>query len=314
MAKRDPSTVGFTLVELVVCVAIIAILLSLTLVGLQSARESSRRTQCQSNLRQMGIALQNYASAKQYFPRAFPSWLAELAPYMEMEFLDPKEEGLVDYPMVICPSDSTEQIPYGNTFYKLRNKQNYSACVGFHFLASGNFDGAFSFDIATFDGNRVGPKDIVDGTSNTAMVSEIVRSGIEKKRNNVMWNLPHDAFGFGQLVQFQELCQKIPLTNPGDYGWLGGHDKGSFWQNYENGGVMMTLYNHALPPNCPSCLNGTNIARAIAPPSSEHRGGGVNLLSCDGHISHISREIDPDVWRYLGSRNDRSSWKRPLNC
>ena len=64
---------GFTLVELLVVIAIIGILVALLLPAIQAAREAARRAQCQSNLKNIGLALQNYHSARKRFPIGFVS-------------------------------------------------------------------------------------------------------------------------------------------------------------------------------------------------------------------------------------------------
>jgi prepilin-type N-terminal cleavage/methylation domain-containing protein/prepilin-type processing-associated H-X9-DG protein len=95
-SNRRLARQGFTLVELLVVMTIIGMLVSLLLPAVQSAREAARRTQCQNNLSQIGLALLNYESAIQCFPpgglinaskQYGHSWWVRIMPYVEEDYV-----------------------------------------------------------------------------------------------------------------------------------------------------------------------------------------------------------------------------------
>ena len=119
--QRSRSHHAFTLVELLVVIAIIGVLVSMLLPAVQMVREAARRTSCQNNLRQLGIAVINYETTRNQYPPAraadqFLTWPFYLMPYMELNNLADQLDGKKRYvdqdpemlnrqvPNWICPS------------------------------------------------------------------------------------------------------------------------------------------------------------------------------------------------------------------
>jgi prepilin-type N-terminal cleavage/methylation domain-containing protein/prepilin-type processing-associated H-X9-DG protein len=106
--RADAGRPGFTLIELLVVIAIIAVLLGLLLPAVQAVREAAARGQCQNNLHQLAVAVQDFHDANQFFPpyfgvfppygaseypdwpvenktKMYGGWFAHLLPYVEQD-------------------------------------------------------------------------------------------------------------------------------------------------------------------------------------------------------------------------------------
>jgi prepilin-type N-terminal cleavage/methylation domain-containing protein len=90
--NRLPARSGFSLVELLVVMAIIAILAALLLPAVQSVREAANRTSCANNLKQIGLAMQMYVNDKGALPpsrleNGGATWAVLILPYLEQHDL-----------------------------------------------------------------------------------------------------------------------------------------------------------------------------------------------------------------------------------
>jgi prepilin-type N-terminal cleavage/methylation domain-containing protein len=263
---------GFTLIELLVVIAIIAVLIALLLPAVQAAREAARRAQCINNLKQVGLALHNYASVQteglpwEEGPPTWNGWsaLLMLLPYVEQSalyntfnFANTNVAGSPSNPVNTtgmrttvavfnCPSDIDRLTnPSGHS--------NYMMCVGstandFQSVGTDAYIGIGIWSTPT--GNSVCRlRDILDGTSNTAAFSEIVKGiglvpvfdGTNPSSNQVTLtssgstNTPQGDYN---------LCIATTPTSSGVS--FSGDLHGSQWFT---GGQAWGGYNHVMQPN-----------------------------------------------------------------
>ncbi|MBI2823222.1 MAG: DUF1559 domain-containing protein [Planctomycetia bacterium] len=313
--RRRCPRAAFTLVEVLVVIAIIGILIALLLPAVQAARETSRRTACANNLKQLGLAIQAFYDSNRCFPpgRGGPppkvfSPQAYLLPYVEQGTLQAQIDlasaptnltiGGVPYsgaanafaasqtvPVLTCPSDPAEGRVPGSTF----GGTNYAGCTG---SGTVNFGTLVAADGVFFLTSRVGFQNLTDGSSHTAAFSErTLGNGLATTTLTrdvaglYIWEL-----GTGTDVT-PAACDAISSGS-----WYS--TRGAKWilGNYGN-----TLYNHYYTPNATKwdCMNMAQ-QKALMGPRSNHSGG-VNLLLCDGSARFAIDSVDLAVWRAVST-------------
>jgi len=304
---------GITLIELVVVIAIFAVLIALLLPAVQLARETARKMHCESNLKQIGIAIASYESTHHMLPPGATqgfSFHVMILPYIgqsnllydQIKFDDPIDINTSAKPirsvvlsLYLCPSDPASATLPAPPVSSGAASTSYAGNSGSGALNAG-FDGLFQhLETGPLGGGAVTSADVTDGLSNTAAVAEILHADSSTSRLRTIWNTPSN-------LSFQTLattCSQLP-SNPSFAGWSGDqYARGTPWIA---GDSSETFYNHVLTPNQPSCFNGTDVQTGIFTASSAHSGG-VNVLYGDGHVEFATETMSIDVWSELGSRH-----------
>lgn len=314
--KREiqEQRLGFTLVDLLVIIAVIVVLLGLLLPSMRGGRGAARRMSCSNNFKQLGLAMHNYHSSYKHLPSAMAgtqtnanrlSGLVALLPFYEQQGLwetisNPSdmesggnlvqfpamgpepwntqyEPWLTDIPALRCPSDTGLGERFGRT--------NFAFSIGD--TARGIHDpagtrGAFACQ------KTYRFRDILDGLSNTIAMGEIV-TDLGDHGASSQFQINGDAIVLESPIS---CCDLVETDRPAFFRRdvsLSENGRGGCWAD---GAAGHGLFNTILPPNSPNVAIGGSIAvDGIYNAASRHQGG-CHILMGDGAVIFITDRIE----------------------
>jgi prepilin-type N-terminal cleavage/methylation domain-containing protein/prepilin-type processing-associated H-X9-DG protein len=322
---------GFTLVELLVVIAIIGVLVGLLLPAIQASREAARRGQCQNNLRQVALAIQNYESAKKALPifadlprtTTFQPFSAQarLLSYVEQETIARKIDFDVAVPFTahpelaktristyMCPSEENdrERPTPTLTYYPLNYCLNEGTWFIYDPVSDEAGDGAFAPNRAY----RVG--EITDGLTNTLAASEC------KAYQPNMWDTSKpSALGAAPPATVADLGAYFGGTFDfnGHTEWVEGdvHETGFTTTFTPNANVAYSDGAGSYSVDVTSLRDGesTTLPTYAAVTARSYHNGGVNAAMLDGSVRWVSDSIDLAVWRAAGTRTGEEAVSLP---
>jgi prepilin-type N-terminal cleavage/methylation domain-containing protein len=281
---------AFTLIELIMVVAIIAILIALLLPAVQSAREMARRGQCTNNLLQLGIALGNYASAHNVLP---PGVVEQKGPILNL----PRgyhHSWVIQILPFLDATNLYRRFDLRHGVYHASNTTAGSAVIATFLCPSNARGGRLDYagchhDVdAPIDANnrgvlylnsRVGYDDITDGPAYTILLGEIEAGG------------PTLGWPSGTRATLRNTGHRI---NEPDYlvRTLGNVSFANAAQKSVQTDEMEQLIGDGLLPI------------GYTGGFSSHHGQGANFLFCNGAVRFVRESINSSVYQYLGNRSD----------
>jgi len=307
---------GFTLIELMVVIGIIAFLLGILLPAVQASREAARRSQCVGHLKQIAMAVVLYESEHGVYPFGVggtgvpgrvPRWSAQSQILLCLDLTSVFNSinfsflawpfqplGLPNSTAVstklevfLCPSDGDSIADGGQIAHN-----SYRACAGSkpYNLAADSPDGTGRNDGMFWFQSAVRAADLTDGMSSTAAFSERCLGTFPVLDTRADYFLTSNSISECQAAN--------PRLTPVASDPL--EQSGGRWSD---GNVCYARYQHVLPPNQLGCYLGGSVDNdgPIAATASSRHPGGVNLLTADGAVRFVKDSIHPKVWTGLGT-------------